>query len=345
MAEQVRLRVLRTIQETADACSFVLEPVDTELTYRPGQFLTVRVPSERTGSVARSYSLSSSPVRPDPLTITVKRTAGGYASNWLCDHVAKGDVLEVLRPGGVFTPGSLDDDLLLVAAGSGITPVMSILKSCLWGGRARVTLIYANRDENAVIYAGELQALQRQYAERLTVLHWLESVQGVPSAAALGAIASPYATREAYVCGPGPFMDLVVDALTELGAAASRIHVERFVSLTSDPFNPSVAADDASDAAADDRPAGTVEITLDGQTRRLAWPRSRPLLDVLLDAGLAAPYSCREGSCSACACVVLAGEVKMRRNDVLEAQDIADGIVLGCQALPMSEHVRVSYDE
>src|SRR5437588_6999120 len=127
-AEPLRMRVVEVIRETADAHSFVLEPVDHEggLAYRPGQFLTIRVPSELTGTASRSYSLSSSPERGEPLKITVKRTAGGYVSNWLCDNLAAGDMLDSLRPGGVFTPKSLDEDLLLVAAGSGITPVVSI---------------------------------------------------------------------------------------------------------------------------------------------------------------------------------------------------------------------------
>ncbi|MET7896559.1 ferredoxin--NADP reductase [Streptomyces mirabilis] len=339
MAEPVRMRVVRTIRETADACSFVLVPVAGGITYRPGQFLTVRVPSERTGSVARSYSLSSSPVRDEPLTITVKRTRDGYASNWLCDNVTEGHVLECLPAGGVFAPRSLDEDLLLVAAGSGITPVMSILKSCLWGGSARITLIYANRDERSVIYAEELRSLQTSHPGRLAVLHWLASVQGTPTAPALRAMAAPYSPREAYVCGPGPFMALVAEALGESGVPAERIHVEKFVSLTADPFAPAVEADE------DGHPAGTVHVTLDGRTHELTWPRSRPLLDVLLDAGLQVPYSCREGACSACACVVTNGEVKMRRNDVLEPEDIDDGIVLGCQAMPISDHVQVSYDE
>ena len=334
MVEPVRLRVLRTISETADARSFVLDPIGTEITYEAGQFLTVRVPSERAGSVARSYSLSSSPVRGEALKITVKRTAGGYASNWLCDNLAVGDVLESLPPGGVFTPRSLDEDLLLVAAGSGITPVVSILKSCLWGGAARITLVYANRDENSVIFADELRGLQAEFAGRLTVVHWLESVQGIPAAPALRGLLAPYA-REAFVCGPAPFMDLVTAVLTELGVAADRIHLEKFVSLTADPFLAPPAPDGRS---------STVEVSLDGETHHLTWPHSRPLLDVLLDAGLPAPYSCREGACSACSCFVVGGEVKMRKNDVLDAQDIADGLVLGCQALPISDHIQVSYD-
>jgi 3-ketosteroid 9alpha-monooxygenase subunit B len=337
-AEQLRLRVAEVIRETADAHSFVLEPLDDlTVAYRPGQFLTIRVPSEQAGSVARSYSLSSTPDSGEPMKITVKRTAGGYVSNRLCDQLAVGDVLDALPPAGVFTPDSVDDDLVLLAAGSGITPVMSILKSCLLAGNAAITLLYANRDEISVIFAGELRRLQAEHGARLTVLHWLESVQGLPTAASMAGVITPYAGRPAYICGPAVFMDLAVAVLTGLGAPADRIHVERFVSLTGDPF----AAPEPVDAG----PVSTVDVRLDGRTHELVWPHTRPLLDVLLDAGIAAPYSCREGSCSACACVVLDGEVKMRRNDVLEPQDIADGIVLGCQALPISDHVRVSYDE
>lgn len=149
-------------------------------TYRPGQFLTVRVPSERPGGAARCYSLCSSPVRDEHLKVTVKRTAGGYASHWICDHVTEGDTLEVLRPAGTFTPDSLDGDFLLLAAGSGITPVMSILASALHAGTGAVTLLYANRDEQSVIFRDELAYLAREYGDRLTVLHWLEFVQGLP---------------------------------------------------------------------------------------------------------------------------------------------------------------------
>lgn len=338
--ESLRVRVIDVVRETPDAHSFVLEPTEPmEISYKPGQFLTVRVPSEMTGAAVRSYSLSSSPTRDEPLKITVKRTAEGYVSNWMCDNVVPGTELDLLPPAGVFSPASLDADLLLVAGGSGVTPVLSILKASLDEGRGHVTLIYANRDEGSVIFAGELRAIQKEYADRVSVIHWLESVQGVPSIASLRELIRPYAGREAFVCGPGPFMDATVEALETLGAGPDRVHTEKFVSLTSNPF--------AMDAAAADpeEPSGQVEVTLDGETRRLSWPRSKRLVDVLLDAGMDAPYSCREGACRACACVLLDGEVTMVRNDVLDAADLADGLVLGCQALPVSDSVRVSYDD
>lgn len=123
------------------------------LRYAPGQFLTLRVPSERTGSVARCYSLCSSPYTDDALAVTVKRTADGYASNWLCDNAHPGMHMHVLAPSGTFVPKNLDADLLLIAGGSGITPMMAICKSALSEGTGQVTLLYANRDENSVIFA------------------------------------------------------------------------------------------------------------------------------------------------------------------------------------------------
>jgi 3-ketosteroid 9alpha-monooxygenase subunit B len=337
----LRVRVVEVVRETSDAHSLVLEPADgdhSRLSYRPGQFLTVRVPTTRPEGAARCYSLSSSPVCDDKLKVTVKRTRGGYGSNWICDNVTEGDVLEVLRPSGTFTPASLDDDLLLLAGGSGITPVMSILKSCLRAGAGAVALVYANRDEKSVIFRDELVALAAEYGERLTVVHWLESVQGLPAAAGLAALVRPYAGREAFVCGPGPFMDLATEVLAGLGAIGGRIHVERFESLATDPFAGSDVVVDTSG------PAATVEVDLDGETRTVAWPAGNKLLDVLLDAGMDAPYSCREGSCSACACVLLEGEVTLERNTVLDRQDLADGLILACQAIPLSERLKVTYD-
>lgn len=335
------VRVVEVVHETADAHSLILEPADAppeEFGYRPGQFLTIRVPSEREGGAARCYSLSSSPLRDEKLKVTVKRTAGGYCSNWICDHVVEGTVLDVLSPAGTFTPGSLDEDVLLLAAGSGITPVMSILKSCLYGGTGSVTLVYANRDENSVIFRDELVALAGEYGDRLTVVHCLESVQGLPTRSCLRALAEPYADRQVFVCGPERFMELATGTLDGLGVPSGRVHVERFSSLTGDPFAVPDATVDPSG------PVSTVEVELDGETSTVTWPRDSKLLDALLQADVDAPFSCREGNCSACACLLVEGDVSMERNGVLDERDLADGLVLACQALPLSERLRITYD-
>ena len=222
----LELQIAEVIAETEDARSLVFaDPggpgapgVPPErLRYAPGQFLTLRVPSERTGSVARCYSLCSSPFTDDALSVTVKRTTGGFASNWLCDHAHPGMRIHVLAPSGTFVPKTLDADFLLLAAGSGITPIMSICKSALSEGSGQVALIYANRDDRAVIFSEALRDLAAKYPDRLTVVHWLESVQGLPGATALAKLAAPHADRPAYICGPGPFMDAASDALRMLG--------------------------------------------------------------------------------------------------------------------------------
>ncbi len=342
----LELQVADVVKETDDARSLVFtvpEGVDIpadRLRYAPGQFLTLRVPSDRTGSVARCYSLCSSPFTGDPMTVTVKRTDGGYASHWLCDNAHAGMRIHVLAPSGTFVPKTLDTDFLLLAAGSGITPMMSICKSALAEGSGRVVLVYANRDENSVIFGAALRELAAKYPDRLTVVHWLESVQGLPSAAALAALAAPYVEHDAYICGPGPFMAAAEEAMKSVGAPNDRIHIEVFKSLDSDPFAAVVIEEDDSDEG----PA-TAIVTLDGQTHEVRWPRNAKLLDVLLDKGLDAPFSCREGHCGACAVLKKSGDVEMEVNDVLEQSDLDEGLILGCQARPRSDSVEVTYDE
>src|SRR5438067_1118968 len=239
MTEPHILTVAEVIAETADASSVVFEvaPEQAEaFQYRPGQFLTLR-----TGEVARCYSLSSAPHEGSRLKVTVKRTEGGYGSNWVCDNISTGSTIEVLPPAGVFTPKSFDEDFLLFAGGSGITPVMSILKTALCRGTGRVVLIYANRDERSVIFARELAGLALQHPDRLIVVHWLESVQGLPGVAQLKALAAPFASFEAFLCGPGPFMDAARQALKDLGHPRARIHLEKFVSLGGNPFERAAA--------------------------------------------------------------------------------------------------------
>ncbi|MCX5407962.1 ferredoxin--NADP reductase [Streptomyces sp. NBC_00335] len=330
------VRVTDRIQETPEAVSLVL---DAELPYRPGQFLTVRVPSSSgAGGEARCYSLAGSPYAGDPLRITVKRVPGGLGSGWLCQDVGIGDALEILPPAGTFTPPDLDRDLLLVAGGSGITPVLSIAKSALVAGRGHVALVYANRDPGSVIFRDELWGLAEEHPGRLTVVHWLETLQGLPTAPQLGPLLAPYASREAYLCGPAPLMDAAETALRASGGRGRTIHRERYFSLSGDVFAPAGAQDTASTGGA------TAEVEFEGAVHTVEWPAGTPLLDVLLAAGVRAPYSCREGACSACCCRVLEGEVKMVRNEVLAPEDLAEGYVLACQALPLGDRVRISYD-
>ncbi|WP_029110809.1 ferredoxin--NADP reductase [Mycobacterium sp. URHD0025] len=341
----VLVTVAEVIEESPDARSLVFtipEDQRERFEYRPGQFLTVRVPSDLTGSVARCYSLASSPHTDPAPKVTVKRTVDGYGSNWLCDNITAGDTIEVLPPSGVFTPTDLDADFLLWAAGSGITPVMSILKSVLAAGTGRVVLCYANRDERSVIFAGELRELAARHAGRLTVLHWLESIQGLPTRAQLSGFTQTVfpgpAGFESFICGPAPFMAVIKETLAGAGVPHERIHLEVFQSLAGDPFDdgPSTAIDSDGDAA-------DVRVDLDGTSHRLRWPRAATLVDVLVAAGVDVPYSCKEGQCGSCAATVVSGEVDMATCDILEPEDRSDGVILGCQATPVSDDIHIEF--
>ena len=344
-ARSAILTVAEVIDETADARSIVFEIPELHAEkfadYLPGQFLTLRIPSERTGSVARCYSLSSAAKHDDLPKVTVKRTPDGYGSNWICDNLAAGDRIEALPPSGVFTPADIHAPMLLIAAGSGVTPVMSILKTALADGTGPVTFFYANRSENDVIFGAQLRELQHRHAGRLTVIHWLETLQGLPTERALATLFAPLArTHSAYVCGPGPFMDAVHAGLAKAKFDHRNVHTEVYNSLSGDPFE-DIELDEVSDAEAAE--AAHVEVELDGQTHELAWPRSRSLVDVMLAAGLDAPYSCQEGECGSCACTLLEGTVEMAETGALDPEDIADGYILGCQAKPTSDTLKIEF--
>ncbi|WP_328298085.1 ferredoxin--NADP reductase [Streptomyces sp. NBC_00435] len=336
------VRVTERIQETPEAVSLVL---DAELPYRPGQFLTLRLPpSSGAGGAARCYSLAGSPHTGDPLRITVKRVPGGAGSSWLCQDVGVGDELEVLPPAGTFTPPDLDRDFLLVAGGSGITPVLSIAGSALAAGRGHVALVYANRDPDSVIFRDELWGLAEEHPGRFTVVHWLETLQGLPTAPRLGPLVAPYASRETYLCGPAPLMDAAEAAVRSAGGQGRAVHRERYFSLSGDVFARPVAAGTLAPASVPAPGGATAEVEFDGAVHTVAWPAGTPLLDALLAAGVPAPYSCREGACSACCCRVVEGEVEMVRNEVLDREDLAGGYVLACQALPLADRIRLTYE-
>lgn len=324
----LRLRVADVVHETADAVSILFEGNEKELDYSPGQFLVLRVPSETTGSVARCYSLASSPHRSELARVIVKRTPAGYASNWLCDNIVSGSELEVLPPSGVFTPQSLDTDLLLFAAGSGITPILSIAKSVLTEGAGAIDLFYANRDEASVIAAAELCALEAEFPDRLVVHHWLESLQGLPRPQVLARTVESFPEREAFACGPGPFMDAVRASWTAAARAHSALHLEIFTSLSGDPFEEPIIVAEVE--------AGEVvplEVSVDGESHSLDWPKGVTLVDFLISRGIDVPYLCRDGECGTCLATCTSGQIVMNGNNLLEEEDIANGDVLACQSV------------
>lgn len=369
MGEGVLSVVVRSvIRETEDVVSLEVEAEgDARLEPRPGQFLTIRSPD----GLARCYSFSRIGAAP---RITVKRVPGGAVSSWLCDRVVPGTRLTALPPAGIFTPADWDADLLLAAAGSGITPVLAIAAAALERGTARVVLVYANRDEASVVFRRELRELAAAHPERLLVHHLLDSVQGRPDPAQLRQLLAPYRDRTAYLCGPAAFMDSVTKALRAHGVPRERVHREVFVSLTGDAFaepaegagsgpgaGPGTGAEPdtgtgpgtgtrtgpgTATGAGEAAGVSALSLVLDGERHDIPWTDGTTLLRAMLAHGIDAPFSCREGLCGACVCRVERGSVDAGTAGVLTAEDIADGYVLACQALPPGDRmpVAVTYD-
>lgn len=336
------LCVESVIEETHDARSIVFsipESLKTVYQYKPGQFLTLRLPWEGE-SLLRCYSMSSTPEQDAMPRVTVKRVQDGRASNWLCDQIKVGDRIDVMRPAGVFVPRTFEGDFLLCAGGSGITPVYSILRAVLAQGQGRIRLIYANRDEASVIFKAELKALAKAYPDRLEVIHLLDSVQGIPSEALLTRLAEPMATAQVFICGPAPFMSAMESALSHTAIDPDKIHVERFISLNQDAPDPEVKAALQANASFEQ---AQVSIEIDGAVHELLCRADETVLDAAERSGVSLPYSCKIGMCASCICEVKEGEVELLLNEVLDARDLAKSRTLSCQAVPKTAKLRLRY--
>jgi ferredoxin-NADP reductase len=338
------VRVLRVIDETPDARTFVL---DAPFPYEAGQFVTFRA-----CGTLRSYSMSSSPDTDAELATTIKRVPGGLVSNWMLDTLAGGDTVEVTWPTGVFTLRENAAPLVAFAGGSGVTPIMSLVKSALATTGRMVRVLTANRDAQSVIFAAALDELAARYPGRLEVRHHLDVVSGLVSKAEILGFAAGAAGRaepaDFYLCGPDPFMDLIERVLLAQGVAAGRILTERF-SPAQAPEQDAARALPLKDAApagptAARGPGGTITITLDGKTTTTAHVPGITLLEHARRAGLKPPFSCEAGNCATCMGRLEAGQVKMRVNNALDDDEVADGYVLTCQGVPATPDVSVVYE-
>ncbi|HEX3334032.1 MAG TPA: ferredoxin--NADP reductase [Acidimicrobiales bacterium] len=342
-----RLRVKGVVRETHDASSFVLDVPDelrAAFAYRPGQFCTFRV-QVHGGEQLRSYSMSSAPGIDDDLTVTVKRVDGGLVSNWFLDHVGVGDIVEVTKPAGVFCPQDAERPVLAFCGGSGITPVMSIAKHVLATTGRSVRLLYANRDRASVIFDAALAALCESHPGRLDVVHHIDAgggflaaddVRGFASAAAGGA--------DCYVCGPGPFMDLVEGVLRELGVAPERVFIERFL-VEQQEKDAAIVADGEPGAGPDGAvPPEEVTVILGGKKVAVKYQPGDTVLETARRGGLRPPFSCEAGNCATCMAFLKEGTVTMRSNNALTPEEVEEGWILTCQSLPSGETVTVEYE-
>jgi len=349
------LEVAEIVAETPEANSIRFE-IPPELrdvfAFKAGQHLTLK--AEIGGEeVRRNYSLCTAP---DEQTwmVTVKRIAGGVFSNWVGDALKSGDTVEVMPPHGSFTTdfdAGRARHLVGVAGGSGITPVMSLVRTLLKEEPgSRFTLLYGNRDSSSIIFLEELAGLKDRYLDRFELFHFLAEEEGDidlfngmldrqrVEQAVEHLIGAPESIDGWFICGPGPMMDAAEAALIDRGIARDRVHIERF---TADRPPESLVKEMAE---LQSKAAGIVmSVTLDGRTRRVEFTEGN-ILDSARKAGLPAPFACKAGVCATCRAKVTSGKVEMAARYGLTDEEIEQGYVLTCQSVPAAGGVAVDYD-
>ncbi len=267
--------------------------------------------------------------------------AGGLVSNWFLDNLAEGDVIEVTKPAGVFCPRETERPVLGFCGGSGITPVMSIAKHVLATTQRPVRLLYANRGRDSVIFDAAFTALGTEHPNRLEVQRHFDAETGFLTPAAITEFLATDLEADLYICGPGPFMDLVESALQSLGAAPERIFIERFLVEQAEKTDALIVDESARpDAEIPDE----VTVHLGGKTAVVRYQPGDTLLETARRGGLRPPFSCEAGNCATCMAFLKEGSATMRANNALTPEEVEEGWVLTCQSLPSGETVTVEYE-
>lgn len=356
MANRYFLKVKDVVRETADAVTISFwHPINEEVRYQPGQFLTFLL-NIKGQKVRRSYSMASSPHVDVSLSVSVKRVPGGLASNYLCDQIKPGDILETLEPMGTFVP-KLDPQnrrtLVLVGAGSGITPLFSMAKSALHiEPNSRIWLIYGNRSQKSIVYKAHLDAMEQAYGKsRFQVTHVLSQ----PSFGWFGAkgrlnqhtltklleklSATELENASFYLCGPDGMMAEARSALSLMRVAAEQIHRESFAHAP-------VAAGDVVEEPLTAADSGSPEVTIvyEGSEYKFAVAPHQTILEAALDLDIDLPYSCQAGMCTACMGRCVSGTVKLDEEDGLSESELKAGYVLTCVAHPVGTDVIIEIE-
>ncbi len=350
------LRVASVERETRDAVAItfaVPEALRDQYRFAPGQHLTLRADIDG-HDVRRSYSICS--VAPDgPLRIAVKKCADGVFSTWANERLKAGDAIDVMPPLGHFNV-PLDPaaarHYLGFAAGSGITPLLSIVATTLaTEPRSTFTLVYGNRASGTVMFREELAALKDRWLDRFDLVHVLSrEAQDVPllhgriDRAKADALLAQWVRLDgvdaAFVCGPEGMMDAVTAALAARGFPESRVRIERFAASIPKHAHVAQRAPEPGHAQCE------VTVVVDGATRSFTLEKAKDnILDAALRNGVELPYSCKGGVCSTCRCRLTAGEVDMDVNFALEDYEVARGFVLACQSYPVTDKVSVTFDD
>jgi ring-1,2-phenylacetyl-CoA epoxidase subunit PaaE len=349
------LKVALVERETADSVclTFVVPPeLAAEYRFEPGQHLGLRMRLENE-ELRRSYSICSAPHDLE-LRIAIKKVAGGRFSAWAVDTLQPGAAIDVLTPEGRFHT-QLDPanakHYVAFAAGSGITPILSLAKTILAREpRSSFTLVYGNRRQSSVMFHETLEDLKDRYMTRFALYNVFSRemqevdlfngrIDGAKVRAFLDTLIPVATIDEAFVCGPASMIDDVEQALLGSGVAPGHVHVERFgtPSLTGE-VQAAPPAEDAADAR--------ITLAIDGVQREVDFHREHgSILEAGIAAGLDLPYSCKGGMCCTCRARLVEGEVKMHKNFALEQADVDAGYVLACQSYPLTERVVLSFDD
>lgn len=351
-----KLTIAEVRRETADAVSIRFEIPDElkdAFKFQAGQHLTLRATMDGE-DVRRNYSVCVAPSE-NEIRIAIKQMPAGRFSAWANANFREGQTIEVLPPLGNFVlPGGGNPAPYYIglAGGSGITPVISILKTALETiPKCRFTLLYGNRDTASIMFVEELAALKNRYIDRLEIYHFLEfeaeeielfngRLDRAKCEDVFSHLVDASCADGVFICGPGPMMDAAEAVLSARGVASERILIERFT--TSAPTAEQLARAEALQQKAAGR---GLLVTLDGRSKRITFDAEKGnILENVQASGLPAPFACKSGVCTTCRAKILSGTVEMKQNYGLSAPEIAAGYVLTCQAVPTSDEVVLSYD-
>lgn len=327
-------RVREVVPENEHVRTLVLEQVGgsgSGASYLAGQFLTLHLPLAPGRVVSRSYSVSSCPATDAHMMVTVKREPDGEGSNWLYLNATPGTCLEASPATGNFVLDDTDRPLQLFAAGVGVTPIFSLCKYALNTTRRTIWLHYTCQSPAHAIFAAQLEQLRRQNTDRLHITIHYSDTAGRLEPGDVKDHLRDAADSIRYICGPGPYIEMIRDTAVAAGTSPTDIVVEAFTPVsTTAPLSA--------------EPPTIAKVQFDGDEHTVPWPRNQSLVDAMEATGLTPPTSCRQGECLTCECAVLDGATDMKHNGALDQDDIADGYALACQLLPRSDLVTIRFD-
>lgn len=356
MSKFYPLKVKEITKETADCVSVVFDVpsnLQSEYLYKQGQYITLKLTADKE-EIRRSYSICSSPVSDKELRVAIKKVKDGKVSTFINDKLKIGDELEVMTPMGNFyteTNPNHKKNYVLFAGGSGITPMLSIIKTILHTEpQSSIVLFYGNKDEASVIFKSQLEKLKADFPGKAKFIHILENQptqapelhKGLMTQEKIISLIENYVglnlDNEFFVCGPTVMMENVKAVLTALKIESKKIHIEYFSAAT--PLINTIKEENNSSTK-----SKVTVIYDDVETNFELDSIGKSVLDAAIDAGVDAPYSCKGAVCCTCRAKLVEGKVKMDANYALTEEEVEAGFILTCQAHPLTGNVIINYDE